>query len=127
MKNQEQIINDSIKFETPPKDYNILEIHCFLGLKRLLIMFHNKQISKENATKTKQLILSDYDKRSKEFEFQEKMFQEHIENIKKTENQRTELRKRIKDKDAKITKSWLQDSLELALDIIYTIFKEEGI
>ena len=88
-------------------------------------MFRNKQIGKENATKTKNRILADYDKRCKEFEFEESMFQEHIENIKKTENQRTKLRKRIKDKNAKITKAWLQDSLELALDIIYTIFEEE--
>ena len=127
MKNKEIIINDSIKFETPPKDYDLLEIHCFLALKQLLIMFHNKRINKENATKTKQKILADYDRRVKEFEFQEKMFQEHIENIKKTENQRTKLRKRINDKNAKITKAWLQDSLELALDIIYTVFKEEFI
>ena len=125
MKDKEIIINDSIKLETPPKDYNLLEIHCFLALRQLLIMFRNKQIGKENATKTKNRILADYDKRYKEFEFKESMFQEHIENIKKTENKRTKLRKRIKDKDAKITKVWLQDSLELALDIIYIIFEEE--
>lgn len=53
-KSKEQIINDSIKLETPPADYNLLEIHCFLALKQLLIMFHNRQISTENATKTKQ-------------------------------------------------------------------------
>ena len=125
MKDKEIIINDSIKNETPPKDYNLLEIHCFLALKQLLVMFHNKRINKENATKTKQAILADYESQCKQYEFEESMFQEHIENIKKTENQRTKLRKRIKDKDAKITKAWLQDSLELALDIIYTIFEEE--
>ena len=125
MKDKEIIINDSIKNEIPPKDYNLLEIHCFLALKQLLIMFRNKQIGKENATKTKNRILADYDKKCKQYEFEESMFQEHIENIKKTENQRTKLRKRINDKNAKITKAWLQDSLELALDIIYTIFEEE--
>ena len=128
MKNQEQIINDSIKFETPPKDYNMLEIHCFLGLKRLLIMFHNKQISKENATKTKQLILSDYEKRSKEFEFEDSMFQEHIENIKKTENQRTELRKILngEGEEAKeITETRLCETLNLAVEILNTVFKGE--
>ena len=38
MKSKEQIINDSIKLETPPEDYNLLEIHSFLALKQLLIM-----------------------------------------------------------------------------------------
>ena len=79
MKSKEEIINDSIKLETPPGDYNLLEIHCFLALKQLLIMFHNKQITTENASKTKQLILADYEKRWKEYEFQTSMFQEHIE------------------------------------------------
>ena len=51
MKSKEEIINDSIKLETPPGDYNLLEIHCFLALKQLLIMFHNKQITTENASK----------------------------------------------------------------------------
>lgn len=79
MKSKEEIINDSIKLETPPGDYNLLEIHCFLALKQLLIMFHNKQITTENASKTKQLILADYEKRCKEYDFQTSMFQEHIE------------------------------------------------
>ena len=70
MKSKEQIINDSINLETPPADYNLLEIHCFLALKQLLVMFHNEQISTHNTTKTKQLVLADYEKRSKEYEFQ---------------------------------------------------------
>ena len=51
MKSKEQIVNDSIKLETPPEDYNLIEIHCFLALKQLTVMFYNKQISKENAGK----------------------------------------------------------------------------
>lgn len=41
MKSKEEIINDSIKIETPSTDYNLLEIQCFLALKQLLIMYHN--------------------------------------------------------------------------------------
>ena len=94
-KSKEQIINDSIKLETPPADYNLLEIHCFLALKQLLIMFHNRQIRTENATKTKQLILAEYEKRCKEYDFQTSMFQEHIENLKATENARVKLHKML--------------------------------
>ena len=56
MKSKEEIINDSIKLETPPGDYNLLEIHCFLALKQLLVMFHNKQITTDNDSETQQLI-----------------------------------------------------------------------
>ena len=82
MKSKEQIINDSIKLETPPEDYNLLETHCFLALKQLLIMFHNKQISQLNATIMKNKILVKYESDSKQYEFERSMFQEYIEHIK---------------------------------------------
>lgn len=128
MKSKEEIINDSIKLETPPADYNLLEIHCFLALKQLLIMFHNKQLSKENATKTKQLILAEYEKRYKEYEFQTSMFQEHIEHLKTTETQRTRLRKMLygEGEEAKpITEERLCETLNLAVEILTTVFKGE--
>lgn len=124
MKTKEQIINDSIKLETPPGDYNLLEIYCFLALKKLLIMFHNKQISKENATKTKQLILADYEKKCRDYEFQQSMFQEHIEHIKTTEMQRTKLRKILKSKTP-ITEERLCETINLAVEILATVFKGE--
>lgn len=95
MKSKEQIINDSIKLETPPADYNLLEIHCFLSLKQLTIMFYNKLIGTENATKTKQLILAEYENRCKEYEFQTSMFQEHVKHIRETEHLRIKLRKQL--------------------------------
>ncbi|MEI3355706.1 MAG: hypothetical protein V8R81_01235 [Clostridia bacterium] len=95
MKSKEQIINDSIKLETPPVDYNLLEIHCFLALKQLLVMFHNKQITTANASKTKQLILADYEKRNKEYEFQTSMFQEHIESYKKNRRCKNKIEKNV--------------------------------
>lgn len=128
IKSKEQIINDSIKLETPPADYNLLEIHCFLALKQLLIMFHNKQISTENATKTKLLILAEYEQRCKEYEFQTSMFQEHIDHIKNTEMQRTKLRKILNGEaeEAKpITEERLYETLNLAVEILATVFKGE--
>lgn len=128
MKSKEEIINDSIKLETPPADYNLLEIHCFLALKQLLIMFHNKQVSTENATKTKQLILADYEKRYKEYEFQTSMFQEHIEHIKLTENARIKLHKMLNGEaeEAKpITEERLCETINICMEIISTVFKGE--
>lgn len=128
MKSKEQIINDSIKLETPPADYNLLEIHCFLALKQLLVLFHNKQITTANATKTKQLILAEYEKRGKEYEFQTSMFQKHIDHIKNTEMQRTKLRKMLNGEaeEAKpITEERLCETLNLAVEILATVFKGE--
>lgn len=128
MKSKEEIINDSIKLETPPADYNLLEIHCFLALKQVTVMFYNKQISKENATKTKQLILAGYESKCKEYEFQANMFQEYIDNIKKTENGRIKLRKMLNGKEEYnnlITEERWAELVNTCLQIIKTIFKEE--
>ena len=32
MKSKEEVINDSLKLDKPPADYNLIEIHCFLAL-----------------------------------------------------------------------------------------------
>lgn len=128
MKSKEKIVNDSIKLETPPEDYNLLEIHCFLALKQLTVMFYNKQISKENAGKTKQLILAGYEKQCKEYEFQTSMFQEHIENIKKTENTRIKLHKMLNGEaeEAKpITEERLCETINVCMEIISSVFKGE--
>lgn len=128
MKSKEEIINDSIKLETPPADYNLLEIHCFLALKQLLVMFHNKQITTENASKTKQLILAEYEKRYKEFDFEKSMFQEHIVHIRKTENARIKLHKMLNGEaeEAKpITEERLCETINVCMEIISTVFKGE--
>ena len=128
MKNKEQIINDSIKLETPPADYNLLEIHCFLALKQLLVMFHNKQITTENASKTKRLILADYEKRYKEFNFEKSMFQEHVNHIRETENARIKLHKMLNGEaeEAKpITEERLCETINTCMEIISTVFKGE--
>ena len=128
MKSKEQIINDSIKLETPPEDYNLLETQCFLALKQLLIMFHNKQISQLNATIMKNKILVKYESDSKQYEFERSMFQEYIEHIKPTETQRTQLRKILygEEKEAKpVTEERLRETINLCVDILSTIFKEK--
>ena len=128
MKSKEEIINDSIKLETPPGDYNLLEIHCFLALKQLLVMFHNKQITTENASKTKQLILADYEKRCKEFDFQQSMFREYIENVNKTSDLRIKLRKILRgeaEENKEITEARLCETICIMTSILQTVFKEE--
>lgn len=128
MKNKEQIVNDSIKLETPPEDYNLIEIHCFLALKQLTVMFYNKQISTENATKTKNKILAKYESDSKQYEFERSMFQEHIEHLRTTEMQRTRLRKMLyrEEEEAKpVTKERLCETINLAVEILATVFKGE--
>ena len=128
MKSKEKIINDSIKLETSPADYNLLEIHCFLALKQLLVMFHNKQITTENASKTKQLILADYEKRYKQYDFEKSMFREHIDHIRKTENARIKLHKMLNGEaeEAKpITEERLCETINICMEIISKVFKGE--
>lgn len=130
MKTKEQIINDSIKEETPPADYNLIEIYCFLALKQLLVMFHNRQISKESATKAKQHILGTYEKQSKDYEFQTSMFQEHIDHIKQTENARVKLHKMLNGKEPynkPVTEESMAETINICMEIISTVFKGEFI
>lgn len=124
MKSKEEIINDAIKCEMIPNDYNLPEMHCFLALKQLLIMFYNKQISQVNATITKNKILARYEKDNKQYEFETSMFQEHIQHIKDTEEQRIELRKFLSKKE-EITEKRLCEIINTCMEIISTVFKEE--
>lgn len=93
-------------------------------------MFHNRQIRTENATKTKQLILAEYEKRCKEYDFQTSMFQEHIENLKATENARVKLHKMLNGEaeEAKpVTEERLCETLNICMEIISKVFKGEFI
>ena len=128
MKSKEEIINDSLKLDKPPAEYNLIEIHCFLALKQLTIMFYNKQVSKERAGETKQKILSTYEKQCKEYEFERSMFQEHIQHIKATENARIKLHKILNGKDeynSPITEERLCETLNICMEIISKVFKGE--
>lgn len=128
MKSKEEVINDSLKLDKPPADYNLIEMHCFLVLKQLTIMFYNKQISKEKAGETKQKILSAYEKQCKEYEFERSMFQEHIQHIKETEMDRTRLRKIINRQDEWANKpagEGFEEAFDLSIKILNTCFKGE--
>ena len=126
MKSKEEIINTAIKEEVAPNDYNLLEIQCFLALKQLLIMYHNNQIKTENATLMKQKILSKYENDSKQYEFENSIYKEHIQNIRDTENLRTKLRHKLKNNDGKeVTTESLCETILLCTQIIGTVFKEE--
>lgn len=128
MKSKEEIVNDSIKLETAPEDYNLIEIHCFLALKQLTSMFYNKQISKENAGITKNKILAKYESDSKQYEFERSMFQEHIQHIKETENARTKLRKMLNGQEEynkPITEESYCETINTCMEIISKVFKGE--
>lgn len=130
MKSKEEIIKAVAKNESIPKDYNLFEIYCFLCLKETAKMFYNKQITKEHATSTKKLILSEYEKAEKEWEFEHSMFQEHIQNIKATENARTKLHKMMNGKDEykkPITEETWIELFKTCMEIISTVFKGEFI
>lgn len=123
MKDRKEIEKDSMQLETPPADYNLLEIQCFLALKQLLVMYWNKQISSENASKTKQLIFSNYEKNYKQFDFETSMFKEKVEASNRTSGLRIELHNKLKQND-EITVERLAEVLNIALEIISITYKE---
>lgn len=123
MKNRKEIEKDAMQLETPPADYNLLEIQCFLALKQLLVMYWNKQISSENASKTKQLIFSNYEKNYKQFDFEASMFKEKVEASNRTSGLRIELHNKLKQND-EITVERLAEVLNIALEIISITYKE---
>lgn len=124
MKEKKEIEKDTLQLETPPNDYNLLEIHCFLALKQLLIMYWNKQISSENASKIKMRIFGDYEKRYKQFDFEESMFKEYIERSNRTCCLRTKLRKEWKS-DADVTEERLAEMLNMAMEVLSNMFEGE--
>lgn len=126
MKSKEQIIKDSLKLDSPPDDYSLIEIHCFLALHQLTIMFYNGQVSKESAGLIKQKILSEYENLSKQYDFWTSIYKEHIEHIKDTEESRTRLHK-ILNGNNPITEESLCETINVCMDIISTIFKGEFI
>lgn len=123
MKDRKEIEKDAMQLETPPADYNLLEIQCFLALKQLLVMYWNKQISSENAGKTKQLIFSNYEKNYKQFDFEASMFKEKVEASNRTSGLRIELHNKLKQND-EITVERLAEVLNIALEIISITYKE---
>lgn len=110
MKTPEEIFNDALNCEDIPNYHNVLEINCFMSLRILLKQFYNNHISQGQATKLKNKIYKKYNDNIKEYEFEEKMFKEHISNIAKTSELRILLRHQLNEQS--------EYSLETALKLI---------
>lgn len=123
MKERKEIEKDALKLEISPNGYNLLELHCFLALKQLLIMYWNKQILVESASKIKQQIFADYEKRCKEFDFWTSIYKEQVEASNRTAYLRTELRKKWKSNE--MTETTMAEMLNMALEIISITYKEK--
>lgn len=96
MKTSEQIVQDAVN-KKEIQNYNLLEMQLYLVIKQILIMYFNNQINKEQANIQKQKAIGKYESDLKLYEFQKNMFEEHVENIKKTENLRIKLRKQLNE------------------------------
>ena len=101
MKKSEEIYEDTLKYDQIPENYNMLETNCFLSLKRLLGLYFNNQISKENAGTEKKKIFKIYELDKKQLEFKMEMYKEHIEKINKTAAISCVLRKQLLEEDEK--------------------------
>ena len=117
MRNTEEILNDIKTNQDIPQDYSLLEMHCYLCLKKVILMYQNNQLSKEQAVGIKIRINAEYEKQKKEYEFQQSLYKKHIENISNTENLRTRLRKRLNSKEP-ITEESLCETINLCLELI---------
>lgn len=117
MKNTEEILNDIKARQDIPQDYSLLEMHCYFCLKKVILMYQNNQLSKEQAVGIKVRINAEYEKQKKEYEFQQSLYKKHIENISETENLRTRLRKRLNSKEP-ITEESLCETINLCLELI---------
>lgn len=90
---------------------NMLELQLEGVTKGVIKLFLEGKITKEEANRLKDLAAKDYESRKKQFEFQERMFKRHIQNIKDTECLREELLKTLEKQE-------LEKSLNIALEII---------
>ena len=90
---------------------NMLELQLEGVTKGVIKQFLEGKITKEEANRLKDLAVKDYESRKKQFEFQERMFKRHIQNIKDTECLRYELLKTLEKQE-------LEKSLNIALEII---------
>ena len=120
MRTTEQIIEDA-KNNIEIKDYNLLELHLFLVIQQILKMYSNNQLSKEQANKYRVLAIKDYNNKIKEYEVENEMFKKYIEDIKKTENLRIELRKQL-NKDTE-----LNEVINTCIELIQLYSGEEFI
>lgn len=125
----EQIIQDATQ-NKEMENYSLLDMHLYLVIKQILVMYFNKQISKEQANIQKQKAVKIYEESKKQYDFENGMFQEHIRNLRDTENARIKLRKMIDGKDEynkPITEETMADTINTCMEIISKVFKGEFI
>lgn len=123
----EQIIQDATQ-NKEIENYNLLDMHLYLVIKQILVMYFNKQISKEQANIQKQKAVKIYEDNKKQYEFENNMFQEHIQNLRDTENARIKLRKLLNCEDGQpVTEEKLCETINTCMEIISKIFKGEFI
>lgn len=117
----EKIIQDASQ-NKEMSDYTLLDVHLYLVIKQILIMYFNNQISKEQANKLKTKAVKEYESRKKQFEFEHNMWKQYIENINKTENLRIKLRKQLKSQE-----TGLPELVETLIQLVELYSKEEFI
>lgn len=124
MRSSEDIMKDVMRYEVSPDGYNLIEAECFLVLKRLFLMFRNGEISKVGAGKMKEKIFSSYEGEVKQYDFMISLWQENLDNIKKTENDRIKLHKLL-NKTEPVNEERLTECLKAALNIVACVFPGE--
>lgn len=117
MRKIEEILNDVKTQNDIPSDYELLETYAFLCLKKIIIMYQNNQITKEQSQNLKQKIEGQYNKSAGEYQFRSDLYEKHIRDIKQTESLRTKLRKELNSEET-ITEQRLSEILMLCLEII---------
>lgn len=117
MKKIEEILNDVKTQNDIPSDYELLETYAFLCLKKIIIMYQNNQITKEQSQNLKQKIEGQYNKSAGEYQFKSDLYEKHIRDIKQTESLRIKLRKELNSEET-ITEQRLSEILMLCLEII---------
>lgn len=116
----EKIIQDASQ-NKEIQDYTLLDIHLYLVIKQILMMYFNNQISKDQANKLKQKAVKEYEDNKRQFEFEHNMWKQYIENINKTENLRIRLRKQLN------SNTEINEILNTCIELIQLYSKEEFI
>lgn len=122
MKTPNEIVQDATN-NKDTANYNLLELHLYLVIKQILIMYFNNQINKEQANIQKQKAVAIYEKNLKQYEFESTMFREHIETLQSTEELRTKLRKIITKENT--TEEDIYEGFNIALSVLKVAFRGE--
>lgn len=90
MKTAEEIIKHVQENEDTPTSYSQCETTLWITIKRILLMYYNKLIKKEQANRLKNKAVNDYNVMS----YYQKMWMDNLEKIRKAEEPLIRLRKK---------------------------------